>query len=246
MKLKVLCCEVFFREVCHLASACPHTIDLEFLPKGLHDLGADRMVARLQEQVDTASEKGYDAIVLVYGLCNNGVTGLKARDTRLVIGRSHDCIGLFMGDRRRYLEYFNAYPGTYYRTTGWIEHADSGSAGEETISQKLGLAMQYDEMVRKYGEDNAQYIMETMGDQTPHYDRLTYIRMGLPCEDPFVEEAQREAEEKGWTFDEVKGSMRLLHKLIHGEWDDDFLVVEPGEAVQVTYDDGIIGVETAS
>ena len=240
MRLRILCCEVFFREICLLVSRSPHTIDLEFLPKGLHDLGADRMVPRLQETIDQETDKEYDAIVLVYGLCNNGVVGLKARRTRLVIARVHDCIGLFMGDRFRYLEYFHAHPGTYYRTTGWLEHADSNSAGEATVSQKLGLAMQYEELVRKYGEDNAQYIFETLGDKTQNYDRLTFIRMGLEGETPFLETARREAEEKGWTFDEVGGSLRLLERLVYGKWDDDFLILEPGQTIQPTHADDII------
>jgi hypothetical protein len=240
MRFGVLCCEVFFREVCLLAANSPHTMDVAFLPKGLHDLGVERMVPRLQEQIDARSGNGYDAIVMVYGLCNNGIVGLEARDTRLVFARAHDCITLFMGDRRRYLETFSAHPGTYYRTTGWIEHADSTGAGEETVSQKLGMAMRYEELVRKYGEDNAQYIQEMLGDWKQNYDRLTYIHMGLECEGPFRERARREAEERGWAFDEVQGSMDLLCKAIYGEWDGDFLVVEPGQMVAATHDDGII------
>ena len=54
MRIKLLSCEVFFREICLLAASSPHTCDLEFLPKGLHDLGADKMPARLQEYIDRA------------------------------------------------------------------------------------------------------------------------------------------------------------------------------------------------
>jgi hypothetical protein len=79
-----------------------------------------------------------------------------------------------------------------------------------------------------------------LGDQTQHYDRLTYIRMGLACEEPFYEQARREAEEKGWTFDEVEGSMALLRKLIHGEWDEDILILEPGQTVQPTHDQYVV------
>jgi hypothetical protein len=240
MRLKLLCCEVFFREVCLLAANSPHTIDVAFLPKGLHDLGVERMVPRLQEQIDAQSGEDYDAIVMVYGLCNNGIVGLEARYTRLVFARAHDCITLFMGDRRRYIELFNEHPGTYYRTTGWIEHADSTGAGEETVFQKLGLAMRYEELVQKYGEDNAQYIWETLGDKTQNYDRLTYIHMGLECEAPFRERALREAEERGWAFVEIEGSMELLRKAVLGEWDEDFVIVEPGHKVVATHDERII------
>ncbi len=94
--------------------------------------------------------------------------------------------------------------------------------------------------MRKYGEDNAQYIQEILGDWKLNYDRLTYIRMGLECEEPFRDMARREAEERGWTFDEVQGSMELLRKAIRGEWDEDFLVLEPGQTVAATHDACII------
>lgn len=241
MRLRIFSCEVFYREVCLLMANSPHTTDIEFLPKGLHDLGVEKMVPRLQERIDSVEPEGYDAILLIYGLCNNGIVGLTARHTRVVIPRAHDCITLFMGDRDRYREYFNAHPGTYYRTTGWFEHADTAGAGEETVSQKLGLFMAYEELVRKYGEDNAKYIAETMGDAVANYDRLTFISMGLECEGPFREIARQEAADKGWTFDDVKGSPGLLRKLIDGDWDDDCLILEPGQSVKPTHDDGIIG-----
>ena len=244
MKLKLICCEVLVREACLLAAQSPHTCDLEFLPKGLHDLGVERMRARLQERLDAVPPEHYDAIVLVYGLCNNGLAGLRSAHTRLVVPRAHDCIALFLGDRKRYLDYFNAHPGTYYRTTGWIERSDPEGAGEESISQKLGLFLQRDELVRKYGEENADYILETMGDGTANYSRLAFIRMGLECEREFEEQARREAQDKGWTFESLEGSLALLRKLIHGSWDRDILVIEPGQTLRPTHDENVIGPES--
>jgi hypothetical protein len=244
LSLKVLCCEVFFREACSLMAATPHRCDVEFVPKGLHDLGAERMTARLQELVDKGDDGKHDAIVLVYGLCNNGVVGLRARQTRLVIPRAHDCMALFLGARHRYRQEFDAHPGTYYRTSGWLEHADSAGAGEETISQKLGLFMKFEELVEKYGEDNARYIMEMMGNATVNYDRLAFIHMGLECDDAFAAMAEEEARRKGWTFARLAGDLRLLRKLLWGEWDEDFLILAPGQTIRATYDDGVIGVAT--
>ena len=242
MRLKILCCEVFFRELCHLVAVTPHRCDVEFLPKGLHDLGTEKMLARMQERVDAVPAGTYDAIVLVYGLCNNGVAGLAARHTPLVIPKAHDCITLFMGNRAQYREYFNAHPGTYYRTTGWLERGDGSGAGEETISQKLGLFMQYEELVRKYGEENAQYIREVMGDGLTNYDRLTFIRMGLDGEDAFRDQTRKEAAERGWAFDEVPGDLGLLRRLVNGAWDADFVTVAPGQRLRPTHDDDVLGV----
>ncbi len=240
MKLKLIVCEVMLREVCLLAAESPHTCDLEFLPKGLHDLGVERMRPKLQERIDAVPSGRYDAIVLVYGLCNNGLAGLCSPHTRLVAPRAHDCIALFMGGRDKHREYFNRHPGVYYRTTGWMERDDSECDGEQSVSQKLGLFLTRAELVRQYGEENAAYIMETMGDGTVHYDRLAFIRMGLACEARFEALACREAEEKGWAFEIIEGSLGLLRKLIYGEWDEDTLVVEPGLAIQPSHDEKVV------
>jgi len=240
MRLKLICCEVFSREICFLAANSAHTCDIEFLPKGLHDLGVDKMRPRLQERIDSVPAGRYDAIILVYGLCNNGVAGLTARGTKVVIPRAHDCITLFLGGRKEYSERFNAHPGTYYKTTGWIEHGDGEGIDDVTISRKLGLFMKYEELVQKYGEDNAQYIIETMGDGVANYDRLAFISMGLDCEKDFLKIAEKEAAEKGLQFDRIQGSMDLLRKLVSGEWDDNFLVLQPGESVKASHDDKVI------
>ena len=39
MRLKLISCEVLYREMCAAISRAPHEVDVEFLPKGLHDEG---------------------------------------------------------------------------------------------------------------------------------------------------------------------------------------------------------------
>lgn len=240
MRFKLICCEVLCREVSFLAANSPHTCDAEFLPKGLHDLGVEKMQPRLQERVDSVPAGAYDAVLLGYGLCNNGIAGLLARDTKLVVPRAHDCITLFLGSREKYKACFNANPGTYYKTTGWVERGDGENVDDVTISKKLGLHMKYEELVQKYGEDNAKYVMETMGDLTANYDRMAFISMGLACEDHFAAIAEQEAKAKGLAFEKIQGSMDILRKLVNGDWDDDFLILQPGEAVKPSHGDDVI------
>ena len=45
MKVQILCCEVFFREICLLAANSPHTIDVAFLPMNLPYTMTPEMVA---------------------------------------------------------------------------------------------------------------------------------------------------------------------------------------------------------
>lgn len=110
MKLRLIACEVLLRELCSVIARSPHQVDLGFLPKGLHDIGSSGMVARLQSAVDAVEPAEYDAVIMGYALCNNGVAGLKARTLPVVIPRGHDCMTLFFGSRQRYMEYFDKNP----------------------------------------------------------------------------------------------------------------------------------------
>jgi len=240
MKLKLLCCDVFYREVCHLVAESPNTCDIDFLPRGLHDLGCERMVARLQEKIHASEGEAYDAICLAYGLCSNGVVGLFSKSTRLVVPRVHDCIALFLGSHSRYQERFDSHPGTWYRTTGWYERFDASKAGEAGVQERMGLTWERQKLVEKYGEENADYILATLGDPTEHYDRLAFIAMGLPCEGTFERMAQAEAVQKSWVYEKIDGSMVMLKDLIDGRWHDGFLVVESGEAIAPSHDSTIL------
>ena len=91
-----------YRELCAAVARSPNQVDLEFVPKGLHDLGCTGMVQRLQEALERVDETRYDAMLLGYALCNNGLVGLRARTKPLIIPRAHDCITLFLGSAARY------------------------------------------------------------------------------------------------------------------------------------------------
>jgi len=66
---KLITCEIFYREMCAAVARAPHLVDIEFLPKGLHDIGSAKMSARLQEAVDTVDAERYQAVLLGYALC---------------------------------------------------------------------------------------------------------------------------------------------------------------------------------
>ena len=78
----VLACEVLARECYLCAARSPHIVEVRVLEQELHDLGAPKMSAALQAAVDAVDPGRYHAILLAYGLCNNGIVGLRARDRR--------------------------------------------------------------------------------------------------------------------------------------------------------------------
>jgi hypothetical protein len=254
-RLKFIGCEILFRESCYMAATTANHVDLEFLGKGLHDLETADMRSLIQSAIDTAvSEDRYDAILLGYARCNDGVVGLQARDIPLVIPRAHDCITLFFGSRGAYRQYFDEHPGTYYMTTGWIERGDydpSGKSlqtqslpgGQAGVLEKLGLGDSYEEMVEKYGKDNADYIVASMGNWRDAYSKVLYLKMGVCDETPFIAIADQRARENRWDLEVRDGDTNLLGKLFAGQWDDDFLVVQSGQQIIARNDDQILSAE---
>ncbi len=245
MRLRLVACEVLTREMWSAAARSPHQVDAEFLPKGLHDLGAEPMRARLQELLDRPSAVTYDATVLGYGLCGTGVAGLAAGKTQLVIPRAHDCIALLMGSREQYQQYFEQNPGVYFRSTGWLERGEEQD--QETliaIRNRTGSGQTLEQLIARYGEENGRYLFEELNAYRRSYRKLTYISTGLEPDGSFEEQARQEAAKLKWKFECVSGSLGLFEKLLFGQWDEhDFLVVPPGWRVTVTYDTDVIGKE---
>ena len=245
LRLKLIACEILYREFCAAVARSVHQVDVEFLPQGLHDIGQERMVGRLKEALEKVDESQYDAILLGYGLCSNGLVGLGARAIPLVVPRAHDCITLFLGDRQRYLDYFHSHPGVYFKTSGWIERGDElTQLPGESIEHLSGMNSTFEELVEKYGEENARFLHEQLGDMTRNYSGLTFIEMGIEPDDRFEQHARRQAQEHGWQFEKLAGDMTLIQDLLDGRWDRDrFLVVPPGCRVAASFDEQIVKTE---
>ena len=241
MRLKLIGCEVLYRETCAALARSRNQIDVEFLPKGLHDLGAEAMRSELQRKVDETDHTRYEAILFGYALCGMGTVGVRARRLPIVVPRAHDCITLLMGSGEKYLQYFDAHQGVYFRSTGWLERGDS--TDQPTIEQtkkKSGIGMNLTELVEKFGEDNGKYVYEQLRGYVKTYRQLTFIRTGLEPDDTFENMARQEAKDRGWQFDVVQGELGMLERLVNGTWNDrEFLIVQPNECIEARYDGSI-------
>jgi hypothetical protein len=210
-----------------LVMACATVIEemLPLLPPGMQhqvfDFGLhvnpEKLRRTLQAAVD-AVDGQYDSIVLGYGLCSLALVGLKAATSRLVVPRVDDCISIFLGSHAAYRKQARAEPGTYYLTKGWVEVGDTPFAD-------------YDRMVERYGPDRAKRILRIM---LANYKRLALINTGLYEMDRYRDYARGVAERFGLRYEELEGSTALVEKMIHGPWDDDFVVVQPG--AEIRYD----------
>jgi len=228
---KVISCNVMWREISYYAALSPNAFRLQFLSWGLHT-DPDQLRAELQQAVD-ATEDGFDAIILGYGLCSNGVQGIKARGTKLVITRGHDCITCFLGSKERYREYFDENPGTYWYTPGWIEN--HLAPGQERYEES------YQQYLEQFGEDNAQYLMDMEQDWFRKYTTAAYIDLGVGSTKEHEEYTQDCAEWLKWKFDKIEGDAGLIVRMLNGEWNDkEFLIVEPGHMIKATNQDDIL------
>jgi hypothetical protein len=115
-----------------------------YMDYGLHMLPR-RMTTALQEIIEGIEEPSL--VVLGYGLCGNGLRGIKAGRHCLLVPRVSDCIALLLGSHETYKKEFGAVPGTYYLSRGWLE------AGSHPLSE-------YEGYVGKYGAERAMWLMD--------------------------------------------------------------------------------------
>ena len=236
-KYKIISCNVMWREFCHFAAQSKNEFDFQFLPFGLHS-EPDQLRVGVQEAIDGTADD-FDAILLGYGLCSKGIEDIVARHTKLVITKGHDCITCFLGSKEKYREYFDANPGTYWYTPGWIEN--HLPPGKDRYDEN------YKEYLEKYGEDNAQYLMEMEQAWFTEYSTATYVDLGIGNTSDYEVYTEECSKWLKWRYERLEGDPRLIKNMVEGNWDEDaFLIVEPGHVIKATNDDHIMTSVTAT
>ncbi len=239
-RFRLISCVVFQRELSIALGGTRNLVDPEFLEISLHEQ-PDILRQTLQGRIDAASEhrsaagRAYDAILLGYGLCGNGLAGIEARGVPLVLPRAHDCCTILLGSRSEFLARFGDNLSAPWSSTGYFERGTSGFR-ESDEARSMGIGKSYATLVEEYGEENAAYVWETLhpvsGDEVLRYIELEETA-GLGHAKTLRERAQ--AEKKGFLL--LRGSSRLLRGLVEGDWDrDEYLVVPPGSRVEALWD----------
>lgn len=225
MRLQFIVCKVMQKEAYYCATRSKNIIDVVVMEQGLHEKPEKLRteLALVLERTKDSQGRPYDASILGYGLCSNGIVGLSAK-IPLVIPRGHDCVTLLLGSKEKYQQYFDSHRGVYWFSPGWIE--TGAQPGKEHFERTL---KQY---IEKYGHDNAAFLMETHYNSLKQYNWAVYIDWGLPGSEEDKEFTRRCAEYLGWQYGEIKGGSKLMQKLVDGDWDEDkFLIVKPGQKI---------------
>jgi len=192
-----------------------------FLDYGLHRV-PDKLTWTLQDTLDQVEEPS--VIILGYGLCGNGLKDIKARQHTLIVPRTDDCIAILLGSYKKYIQEFEATPGSYYLTKGWLE---SGS----------NPLQEYQKYQEKYGDDDAAWIMDQ---QYQHYERLLFVAHTTEDLKKYRPQAQEVAEycqRWGMRYEEILGSDHYIRRLIEvaaalEKADDEFVVIPPGGEIK--------------
>lgn len=233
----LVACHIIWRELAAVLPESPLKVTPVFLPQGLHDQPAI-LQQKLQAQIDLLDGR-YDYILLGYGLCSNGISGLMAQRSKLIVPRAHDCITLILGSKTDYSRLFAAHPGTYWFNLGWLE---TGSLpGPEWLADRRAAFLAHYE-----DEDTVDYLIEQDWHWIREYRSIGLIdQPDLPqpagAKAALHQAATTAAEYLNWSIVPLEGHLSLLRDLVQANWSDDqFLVLNPGERLAPSYDASII------
>lgn len=209
MKYLVIACNIMKDELLRFQT---NGVSFVFLEQSLHRT-PQKMKFVVQEEIDKADYWDGDYIILSYGLCSNGILGVKSKIHSIVIPRVHDCIALFLGSREKYMEEHKKEPGTYYLTKGWIDEGKS----------PLGI---YKEYCQRHDKETAEWVIK---EELKNYTRIALINMGADLSETHREHAEENAQFFHLGYEEIKGSLEFFQKMLQGMWDKDFIILKPGE-----------------
>lgn len=156
----------------------------------------------------------YDTILAAMGFCGGSWRDISI-DRRVVIPRMDDCITMLltadddpMPNRK--------VPGCMYITDNRDEQMTIPGIRRTLISQ--------------CGEKKGEKVFRLY---FKHYSRIGIIDTGIydSYGQDYQDLAQESADLIGGSIIHVPGSNRVLEKLVSGEWDEQFHVVEPGQTL---------------
>lgn len=231
----VLACDVFQDELLKFGKGKDWR-HVEFLEMGLHDQPAilreeiQRVINRLQSNIPV------NTILLLYGICGNGLIGVESARCRLVLPRAHDCISILLGGPDIHQAVLKKNPGTYFYSPGWIRGKRVPGPDRDAHMLKY-----YSE---KYPDDEELVADLIDADQETfaHHNCAAYVDItGDRSAESYCEGC---AKSLGWAHEKLPGDPRLLQDLLNGNWDDSrFLVLEPPARISRVLDNQIQGIQ---
>lgn len=171
-----------------------------------------QMQQHILDTIDTISAD-VDTLLVAMGFCGGSWANLSF-DKRIIIPRVDDCVTLLLHTND------NWHPNL--KETGHLYMFDEDSAfSPEGIYQSLR---------EQYEDWKADMLFDMWFE---NYSHLDIIDTGMyDCyNEEYVQKMQKSADLIHSTLDYVEGGNIVLEKLVSGQWDEQFLVVEPGTVI---------------
>lgn len=202
--------------------------EVRYLDYGLHRVPV-KLTDAVQEAVSAIEQPSL--VVLGYGLCGNGLRGIRSGVHTLLVPRTDDCIAILLGSYKSYMRQFSATPGTYYLTKGWLE------SGSHPLKE-------YHEYLPKYGPETTLWLLDQ---QYANYERIALVASNPEEMAAYREQAlevARFCERWHMRYEEVTGSDDYVRRLVEtasalragtltpDSVPADFLLIPPGAEIR--------------
>jgi hypothetical protein len=205
----MLACRNIENELLAALKAAGAGFPVFFIPREAH-LFADRLRGYLQDAIDSLANVDY--ILLPMGRCGNGILGLVSKNASLVFPRCNDCIDLLLSDdnlkpeRPRY---------AYFLTDSWLGSPSS-------------IDTDYSYSLNRYGDKTGKEITRMI---YQNYRRFTFVDTTFYDLEAAKEKIMPLARTAEMEINSMDGPCGVLQKMARLEFDGNFVIAPPGEAV---------------
>ena len=212
MKQILIACAMLEDEINKIYEETGCTIPVVWVERGYHNT-PEKLKEKLQSLIE--EHQDVDEILLSFGLCGNGANGIVSPGTVLVLPKFDDCINMLLCRGKRQSRGL-AKAGSIYLTRGWTLDSES-------------ILKQYEKYVEEYGEESAEAILEMMYE---HYEKITVIDTACYDTATVLAYARKAANMLDLTPETTEGSTEILRQLLTGRWEENFIVLKPGQPVK--------------
>ena len=207
-----MACETLKEDLLHVIRELKSDIPAVFIESTHHNDPAS-LHRRLAGEIAKASD--VDTILLGYGFCGNAACGLGSADKTIVLPQVDDCITLLLGSLKKRKELNTLKP--YFLTRGILNNREN-------------IWVEYSRSIDKYGwEKGIQLMKGTL----VHYKKIIVIE--TPSNKPGNWQAKVDELSENLSLEKmtIRGTYALIRQLLTGVWEDNFIVLPPGERIKM-------------
>lgn len=215
MRTVVIACRTIEDEVNAVYHKLSASFPILWIESGLHNYPSE-LKGKLQQEINKINNA--ENILLLYGYCGSSIEGLVSAQARLIVPKVEDCISLLLGGNKPRLELSRETPA-FYLTGGWLRY-------------EKNIYWEYEKCLEKYGEERSLRIFGAM---FAHYSNLNFIDTGSYNLEPVMSKTAELAAKLDLKQGIVPGTLKLITKALMEEWDEDFLIVPKGAAINIKY-----------